>query len=79
MKEVPSVVKLDAPQIGEFLLLIPRAENIVYCSRREDSSRANDDGDELVVLDHDRRKGGIAGGRHRVGCGDSLERARGFM
>ena len=49
-EEIPSMVKLDAPQLGEFALLILGAERTVESCYHEDGSRTNDTDDELVVL-----------------------------
>ena len=58
-EEIPSIVKLDAPQPREFMLLILGAENIVGSSYREEGSRANSTDGEVIVLDgegiHDSR------------------------
>ena len=58
-EEIPSIVKLDAPQLREFVFLILGAENIVGGSYCEDGSRANSTEDEVIVLDgegiHDSR------------------------
>jgi len=50
MEEIPSVVKLDSPQLGELLLLIFGTESVVDSSCHEDGSRSDGAGDELVVL-----------------------------
>ena len=52
-EEIPSVEKLDSPQLGEFVLLFLGAESIVDNGCREDGSRADGAGDELVVLADD--------------------------
>ena len=73
LEEVPSMVKLDALQILEFVLLNFRGESVVHGSCREDSSRANDDGNELVVLAHDGMEDGSAQGRHEVDRSEGLD------
>ena len=50
LEEIPSVVKLDAPQLRKVVLLIFGAEDIVENGRREDGSGANGTSDKLVVL-----------------------------
>ena len=58
-EKIPSMVKLDASQLREFISVILGAESIVGGGYREDGSGANSTGDELVVLDgggiHDSR------------------------
>ena len=51
--KIPSVIKLNAPQLGKLVRLFFRAENIVGGGCREDDSRANHASDELVVLSGD--------------------------
>ena len=82
-EEIPSMVKLDAPQLGEVLLLIFAAESIVDGGCRESSRHANGTGDEPVVLaadgiqdgrvenGHEVGKGGGTGGRHHRWCAAS--------
>jgi len=64
-EEIPSMVKLDSPQLGEFALLILGAESIVDDGCREDGSRADGASDELVVL----ADNGIQEGRVESGHG----------
>ena len=67
-EEIPSMVKLDAPQLGEFTLLILGAERTVESCYREDGSRTNDTDDELVVLGADGRiHNSRVEGEHGVG------------
>ena len=67
-KEVPSMVGLDARQLGEFVLLglAGVAERIKDDGRCEDGSDAKDAGDELVVLTGDGMKEGRIESRHEV-------------
>jgi len=65
LKEIPSMVKPNAPQLGESVLLIIGAESIVDSGCREDGSRADGASDELVVLAND----GIQDGRAESGHG----------
>lgn len=50
MEEIPGMVKLDAPQLGELVLPILGTENAVDCGCRKDSGGANSDSNELAVL-----------------------------
>ena len=68
--EVPSVIKLNAPQPGKLVRLFFRAEKIVGGGCREDDSRANRASDELVVLAGD----GIQNGGAEEGHGVVRER-----
>jgi hypothetical protein len=49
-EEIPSMIKLDAPQLGEVTVLIFGAESVVGSSCHEDGSHANCTSDKLVVL-----------------------------
>jgi len=51
LEEIPSVVKLDTPQLGGFMLPIFGGERIVGSGCREDHSRTDGTSDELVVQD----------------------------
>jgi len=63
IEEIPSMVKLDAPQLGEFVMLIIGSESVVYDGCRENGNHANGTSDELVVLAGDGiQDGGIEGG-----------------
>ena len=53
LEEIPSMVKLDALQLGKVVLPIFGAESIVENSCDEDGSRANSASDKLVVLASD--------------------------
>ena len=53
LKEIPSMVKLDALQLGKVVLPIFGVESIVENSGHEDGSRANSASDKLVVLASD--------------------------
>jgi hypothetical protein len=53
LEEIPSVVKLDAGQLGEPALVIFGAEMVIDDCRREDGARADSADDELIVLDND--------------------------
>jgi hypothetical protein len=50
LEEIPSMVKLDAPQLREVVFLIFGAEGIVENGCREDYSGANSTSDKLAVL-----------------------------
>ena len=50
LEEIPSVVKLDAPQLRKLMVLIFESESIVENCCREDGSRAQGTSSELVVL-----------------------------
>jgi len=65
LEEIPSMVKLDSPQLGEFVLLILGAESIVDSGCHEDGSSADGSSDKLVVFAHD----GIQNGRVESGHG----------
>ena len=49
-EEIPGVVKLNSPQLGEFVLLIFGPERVVDSGCRKDSSHANGTSNELVIL-----------------------------
>jgi len=53
LEEVPSMIKLDAPQLRKLVDLIFEAESIAENGCREDGSRAKGTGSELVVLSCD--------------------------
>jgi hypothetical protein len=81
-KEVPSMVGLDAGQLGEFVLtgLALGAESIKDDGRGDDRSDAEDAGDELVVLAGDGMKEGRIESRHGGGgLGRGERRVRGFI
>ena len=63
--EIPSVIKLNTPQLGKLVRPLFSAENIVGGGCREDDSRANRASDELAVLSGD----GIRDGRVEEGHG----------
>ena len=50
LEEIPSMVKLDTPQLRKVVLLIFGAENIVESDCCENGSGADGTGDELVAL-----------------------------
>ena len=58
LEEIPSMVKLDTPQLGKAAVLISGAEDIVENSCRKDGSRAKGTSDELVVLSYDEIRDG---------------------
>ena len=60
------MVKLDAPQFGEAMLLILGAECIVGSGCCENDSRANGTTDKLVLVGDEVQDGGIERG-HEVG------------
>jgi len=64
MEEIPSMVKLDTPQLGESVTIILGAESIVDSSCRDDGSRTNCTSDELVVLVGDGIQDGRVESRH---------------
>jgi len=64
LEEIPSMVKLDSPQLGEFVFLILGAESMVDSGCNEDGSRANGANDELVVLADDGIQDGRVESRH---------------
>ena len=49
LEEIPSVVKLDASQLGEAVVVIPGPERVVYSSCCDDGSRADRTSDESVL------------------------------
>ena len=53
LEEIPSMVKLDTPQLRKAVLLILGAESIVEDDCRENDSDANGTSDELVALASD--------------------------
>ena len=76
LKEIPGMVKLNAPQLGKTAFLISGAESIVENGCHEDCGRANGTSDKLVVLAGDEIQGGrvesgheVARKRVRRGCG----------
>ena len=66
LKEIPSMVKLDAPQLGKVVLLISGAESIVENGCHKDSGRANSTSNKLVVLAGDEIQGGRVESGHEV-------------
>ena len=66
-EEIPSMVKLDAPQSGKFVRLVFGAERIIgdYCHK--DSSNADSTSDKLAVLTGDWIQDGRIGGEHGNG------------
>ena len=76
LEEIPSMVKLDTPQLRKVVPRILRAENIVEGGCREDGSCANGTSDEPVVLVSDEVQDGRIESGHEVarkqgrrGCG----------
>ena len=67
LEEIPSMVKLDTTQLREVVPLIFGAKCIVDSSCREDCSRTNGPGDELVVLVGHRIKNGRIESGHEMG------------
>ena len=57
-EETPCVVQLDAPQLGEFVLVITRAEEIVDSGCRKDSDYANGASNKFVFLAGDGSENG---------------------
>ena len=53
LEEVPSMIKLDAPQLGKFVAFILGAENIPENGCRKDGGRAKGTNGELVFISHD--------------------------
>ena len=53
LEEVPSMIKLDAPQLGKFVTFILGAENIPENGCRKDGGRAKGTNGELVFISHD--------------------------
>ena len=49
LEEIPSVVKLDASQLGEVVVVAFRAEHVVDSGCCEDGSRTDRTSDELVI------------------------------
>jgi len=83
IEEIPSMVQLDAPQLGEFVMLILGSESVVDGGCRENGSRANGTSDELVVLAGDGiQDGGVEGGHgegketRTRGCGVLFQSSR---
>jgi len=66
-EEIPSMVKLDAPQFWEVLLLIFAAESIVEGGCREGGRHANGTSDEPVVLAADGIQDGRVENGHEAG------------
>ena len=67
LEEIPSMVQLDAPQLGKAVVLISGAENIVENDCRKDGGRAKCTSGELVVvscdeIQYDRVESGHRGG-----------------
>ena len=56
-EEIPSMVKLDARQLGEVTLLIFGTEGVVGSGCPEDDSHANCASDEVVALPGDGAQG----------------------
>ena len=72
LEEIPSMVKLDAPQLRKFVLLISGAEGIVESSCREDRNSANGTGDKLVILASDEIQDGRVESGHEVVRGGGM-------
>ena len=70
LEEIPSVVELDAPQLGELVLVIFGAECVVHNSCRKDRCRANNTSDESVVLASDGIQDGRVESGHKAGQQD---------
>jgi len=68
LKEIPSMVQLETPQLGEFVSFILGAESVIDSGCREDGSRTDGTSDELVIL-----AGGIQDGRVKSGHGEDKE------
>ena len=66
LEEVPSVVELDAPQLGELVLSLIGAEYIVDSGCREDYRRPNGTSGEFVVQDGRAKSGRGVGGEDRT-------------
>jgi len=60
LEEVPSMIKLDAPQLGKFVVLILGAENIPENGCRKDGGRAKCTSGELVFISCDKIQDGGA-------------------
>lgn len=63
-EEIPSVVKLDAPQSGKLVRLVFGAERIIGNYRHKDSSNADSTSDNLAVLAGNWIQDGRIGGEH---------------
>ena len=66
LEEIPSMVKLDTPQLRKVVPRILGAENIVEGGCREDGSCANGTSDEPVVLVSDEVQDGRVESGHEV-------------
>ena len=53
LEEIPGMVKLDAPQPGEVVVLVFGVEGVVCYCRCEKGSNANGTSDEPIVLPAD--------------------------
>ena len=74
--EIPSMIKLDTPQLWKLVRLFFRAENVVGGGCREDDSNANRASDELAILSGDEiQDGGVEGGHGAV----RKERGKGII
>ena len=67
MDQIPSVVELDAWQLGESVLLILGAKGIVDGGRGEESSHTKGGGDDLVVFADDGMGDGRVESVHEAG------------
>ena len=65
LEEIPSMVKLDASQLGKFVVLIFGAENIPEnCCRKDGRGRAKGTSGELVFISCDKAQDGRAESGH---------------
>jgi len=69
LEEVPSMVKLDAPQLREFTPLILGAKNAVDSGHREDDSRTNS-AEKFVLYGDGAYDGGVESGHEMVEKGE---------
>ena len=74
--EIPSMIKLNAPQLGKLVRIFSGDERIVGGGCREDDKRGNCTSNELAALADD----GIRDGEVEEGHGEMREeRGRGFI
>jgi hypothetical protein len=67
LEEIPSVVQLDARQLGKIVRLILGAERIVDGGRREEGGHGKCGSNESVVFASDKMKDSGIESRHGVG------------
>ena len=72
-EEIPSMVKLNAMQLGEFVFLVFGIESVADSGRPEDGNHSNDTSHDLVVLAGDGGQDGRVENGHEIGKTEGAE------